>query len=828
MAERPWRFKSSLRHDFLSPFYDYSEIKGLALNIYLGTFLISFTTLALEVTLTRILSVTTWYHLAFFAVSTAMLGMTSGAVTVYLKPQWFSGQKLNSNVAKACIGYAMVTPISLFVLCLLPIVLATPVMCFIALCLTTAACAMPFFFSGIAICAVLTKCQLPIGKIYASDLIGASFGCLFVLGGLEIFDAPSFILLCSAVGILAAIGFERNTESSEIKRLINRGFLIILLFFTLVNSIFHGVRPIVSKGKIETGRNFLMEKWNSFSRIVVYQSVRGKPTYWGASPVAPNPTNILAHRMDMDGNASTYVHEFSSLLDIDWLRYDVTNVAYYLRPKGNVCVIGVGGGRDIQSALLFDHDKIVGIDINPIFIALQKGKFRDFSRIADRKDVTLVVDEARSWLSRTKEKFSVIQMSLIDTWAATAAGAFTLTENALYTLEAWQVFLNRLDDDGVFTVSRWFFQNNMGETARLVSLSVASLIQSGIKNPGDHIALITSGSVATIVVSKKPFGDQDIATLKKTASDLQYTIALLPGVPSSHPLLRKMVSSHSLKELENVISDEPWNYQPPTDANPYFFNMLRLNHLDRAFHGEAEVVGGNFFATVFLGALILCLLLACLITIVVPLLVGTPSDSTPTNPPPINWSGAFYFILIGTGFMFVEMSLIQRLSVFLGHPIYALGIVLFTIIASTGCGSFWSDRLPLVKRSAIMIYPIITALAIFAMRFALSALIARMITSPMSYKIVSAILMIFPVGILMGLFFPIGMRLFKTVDQAATPWYWALNGIFGVLSSALAVFISIYFSNSTNFTIAALCYVGLCLCLAQGLRPSLLRADSSA
>ncbi len=796
------------------------------MNIYLGTFLISFTTLALEITLTRILSVTTWYHLAFFAVSTAMLGMTSGAVTVYLKPHWFSEQKLSSSAAKACIGYALVTPVSLFLLCLLPIVLATPVMCFIALCLTTAACAMPFYFSGIAICAVLTKCPLPIGKIYASDLIGASLGCLFVLGGLEIFDGPSFILLCSAVGILAAMGFERGGESSRIRKLISRGFLIILLFFAVVNSLFHGVRPIVAKGKIETGRNFLLEKWNSFSRVVVYQSIRGKPSYWGASPIAPNPTNLLAHRMDMDGNASTYVHEFSSLADIDWLRYDVTNVAYFLRPKGHVCVIGVGGGKDIQSALLFDHDKIVGIDINPIFINLHKGEFRDFSGIANHKDVTLVVDEARSWLSRTNEKFSVIQMSLIDTWAATAAGAFTLTENALYTVEAWQVFLNRLDSDGVFTVSRWFSQNGMGETARLVSLSVASLIRSGIKSPSDHIALITSGSVSTIVLSKKPFGDQEIAILNKTAADLQYNLVLLPGIPSSYPLLNKIVSCTSLEELEKSIADEPWNYQPPTDESPYFFNMLRLNHLNQAFHGEMEVIGGNFYATVFLGVLILCLLLACLITIVVPLLLGAPPDSSPTGPPAIHWSGALYFILIGTGFMFVEMSLIQRLSIFLGHPIYALGIVLFTIIASTGCGSFWSDRLPLATRSAMVMVPLITALAIFTMRFALSALIDRMITSPISYKIVSSIVIIFPLGMLMGLFFPAGMRLFKTSDHAATPWYWALNGIFGVLSSALAVFISIYFSNSTNFTIAALCYAGLAICLVQGLRPSLLRAET--
>ena len=173
------------------------------------------------------------------------------------------------------------------------------------------------------------------------------------------------------------------------------------------------------------------------------------------------------------------------------------------------------------------------------------------------------------------------------------------------------------------------------------------------------------------------------------------------------------------------------------------------------------------------------------------------------------WPGALYFSLIGAGFMFVEIGLIQRLSVFLSNPVFALGILLFTIIASTGIGSYLSEHLPLTRSPWIFVYPIIMALAIIGMRYAMPVLLSSMITSAIIYKVIASIMVISPLGVLMGFFFPTGMRLVRSANAPETPWYWSLNGIFSVLSSALAVFISIYISISTNFYIAAVCYAAL-------------------
>ncbi len=782
--------------------------------IYWGMFLIAFTTLALEIALSRMLSVITWYHLAFFAISTAMLGMTAGATTVYLKPSWFTQETLYDNVAKASLAYALITPIVLIFILLMPLTLKVSIMSVFALIMVTCACSLPFYFSGLAITAILTKSHRPIGKLYGSDLIGASLGCLFVLVGLEFFDAPSFILMNSAIGILAALCFAWHSPTFNL-RLLSVLVFVILIFSTFVNaSSSLAIRPFLIDGTVESAGQYVLERWNSFSRIVVYPREETEPQYWGPSPLAPME-DIFQYHINIDGLAGTTMRKFSSLEDIDHLRYDVTNIAYYLRPEGGACIIGVGGARDIQSAILFGHQRILGLDLNPIFINLLQNEFREFAGIADRDEIELVVDEARSFLSNTEEKFSLIQMSLIDTWAATGSGAFTLSENALYTIEGWQIFLNRLKEDGIFTVSRWHNPENLGETGRIVSLAVATLLQSGLTDPAQHIALISVDNISTLLVSKQPFTRQDLMNLKQLNDDLQYDVIILPDLIPKHEVLRKIMSVTSLEALQLAIADETLNYQPPTDEQPYFFNMLHFSKINFdiifASSNTNGVVQGNLVATLTLMGLILALFIMTLATIVGPLIIKTRSERSIHASSKIFWAAALYFSLIGAGFMFAEIALLQRLSVFLSHPIYSLGILLFTIIASTGVGSLLSDYLPLTRSPWVFLYPIVTALAIIGTQFFLLILLSQMSTADILNRIIASIFVIFPLGILLGFCFPTGMKLVKIVDEVETPWYWALNGIFGVLCSALAVFVSIYFNISTSFYIATISYVILLL-----------------
>ncbi|HTU24783.1 MAG TPA: hypothetical protein VMF30_05270 [Pirellulales bacterium] len=796
------------------------------MHIYIGTFLLALVMLALEVTLTRILSVTTYYHLAFLAISTAMLGMTAAATAVFLNPRRYAADRLEANLAKAGLGFALAVPVSLVLLCLTPVVVEASIMSLMGLICVTAACTLPFFYAGIAITLVLTKCSLPVGFVYASDLVGAAMGCLLVLGGLEILDAPSLILLCGAIGALAGAIYVGHIGANKL-RIMNLTVAVALALTAIVNAqSARFIRPLVVKGVVQPATAYMLEKWNSFSRIAVFPLVTSGPNLWGPSPHAPHHW-LNQHYMNIDGEAGTVMRQFHVPGDIEHLRYDVTNVAHGVRPQGPACVIGVGGGKDVQSALLFGHSSVVGIEVNPIFVSLLEHEFRDFAGLAGRKDVKLVVDEARSYLSRSQEQFSVIQMSLIDTWAATGAGAMTLSENALYTVEGWQVFLDRLDEDGLFTVSRWYDPNNLGETGRLISLAALALLKNGAPRPADHLALVTQGRVATLILSKRPLTGADLDRLGEFCDRMGFHVAASPGRAPEHPLLQRLLAATSPGELLAVRSNTPFRVDPTTDEDPHFFNILRLGDavnlfakggvLDLFAGKETGVIRGNLVATTVLVGLIAILALISLLTVVAPLVIRQ-MDVSGSMATKIVWSGAGYFSLIGAGFMFLEVATMQRLSIFLGHPVYGLGIVLFTIILSTGVGSLLSERLPLSRPPWVYLFLVALGGLIIALRFVLPALMTYFVATPMSGKIALSIAVIFPVGILLGFCFPVGMRLMRTIDPAETPWYWALNGIFGVLASAVAAFISTFAGISTTFLLAAACYLLATLCIAAIVR----------
>jgi hypothetical protein len=316
---------------------------------YIGLFWIAFASLVFEITLTRLLSVVTWYYLAFFAVATAMLGMTAGAIRVYLQPKRFTQENVHEEAANASIAFAVSIPISLILLCLIPIQFDWNTMFMIGTVICTIACAVPFYFSGTAVTLLLTKHWLPVGKLYASDLIGASLGCLFVLAGLGWFDAPSLLLVAGTIGAFAAWCLLANSPSVKLRR--NTLLLTVVWGIAAVlNTSEYGIRPLIIKGTISPSTSYLVEKWNSFSRIVAFHEADSYPQLWGASPTCRPERPVRQIEMNIDGDAATYIRRFHDGKDIEHLQYDVTSIAHYLRPTGKACVIGVGGGRDIQCA----------------------------------------------------------------------------------------------------------------------------------------------------------------------------------------------------------------------------------------------------------------------------------------------------------------------------------------------------------------------------------------------------------------------------------------------------------------------------------------------
>jgi len=776
----------------------------VSMGVYSGLFVLSGATLALELALVRVLSVTTWYYLAFFAISTAMLGLTCGAVYVYLRPPSADPDRIRTTLARSATAFGIVVPATLIMLCLVPLPLTRSVMTLLAALVTGLISAAPFFFTGIATTIALTRTQLPVGRLYAADLFGAAAGCVVGLLGLETMDTPSFVLFCGATAFLAAAAFLPEVEKRQRVRYV-AGFVGLVAVAWLNTLSVYAIRPLVVKGGIDRPERILLERWNSYSRVVVFPPELGSPQMWGPSPVMPE-TQVLQYSMKIDGAAGTVLRRSTSSGDLEHLRYDVTNIAYYLRPRGSVCIIGVGAGRDIQSALVFGRSPILGVELNPVFVDLLKGPFKDVAGIARNPNVTLVVDEARTYLARQRQRFDLIQMSMIDTWAATGAGAFSLSENGLYTLEAWSLFYDRLTDDGLFTVARWFNPRNLSETGRVMSLATAVLLRRGVPNPSDHLAMVTSGPVSSLVMSRRPFSAADLALLEGVADRLQYAIAFAPR-RQSHSLLSSIAGASSLDDLTRIVRNEPLNLTPPTDNNPYFFNMLRLSHFGHFINMESGVVRGNLVATGTLVVLIVALTALTGLLIVLPLWLGGRGTSGRTKTGKPGWMGVVYFMAVGTGFMFVELAMVQRLSVFLGHPVYALGVLLATIIASAGAGSLLSERAVVSSITKAGWLALLCAATAIAFSFLLSGVAGMMQESGRAARIAATVLMVAPLGVIMGCFVPVGLRLANRVHRGETPWYWALNGVVSVLCSALAVLVAITSGVQANFIIGGLAYL---------------------
>ena len=769
-------------------------------RFYLALALATAATLMLQIVETRIISVTSWYHLAFFVISLAMFGLTAGAVWVYLRAARFAAAPLADSLSSAALAFAATTVLALFAQ--LTLVSGTPLsaMSFVAWAEFAVVLAVPFFFSGIVVSLALTRSPYPIGRVYAADLAGAAVGCLGVLALLNAVSGPAAVLLTALLAAGSGLLFAQGPSRGRL--LVAAAVAAVALGNLLLPQ---GARPLVVKGAIENPDKFAYEGWNSFSRITVDHPGQSAPALWGPSVHLP-PSTISQAWMTIDGSTGTAVYAFDGDLGkLPFLRYDVSNLAYAVPGLRKGAVIGVGGGRDVLSAKLFGLEEVTGVEINPIFIRMLGENFSSFTSIAKLPGVHFEVDDARSWFARTVEKFDVIQMSLIDTWAATGAGAFTLSENGLYTVEAWRTFLRKLTPAGIFTVSRWHAPGEVNETGRMIALAVASLQQDGAASPRNHIFLATAGQIATLVLSRSPLSEAAVASLEETAARLDFKVLLSPASASASPLLGAIVASASAADLQRATEGYYLDLSPSTDARPFFFNQLRLTSLldakVLADPWQQGVFGGNLIATLTLAMLVAISLLLVAATIVVPLAPALRASGAR-----LAWAGSLYFALIGTGFMFAEIGLLQRISVFLGHPVYALSIVLFSLILSTGLGSLLSDRLPLRRAWQLLAWALLTAAYIAALPAWLPDALAALDSAGLLVRASLCVAVLAPAGVLMGFGFPTGMRLVAAIDPRPTPWFWGINGAAGVLAASVAVMCSIAFSIDATLRAGAACY----------------------
>ena len=794
---------------------------------FAGLFLVTLSTLTYQLLLTRTFSVTMYYHFAFVAISVTMFGMAAGAVAVFLRPAVFEPARANRGLAMGSAVFAVAIVASYLTHLCIPFVVDRSVVTLFGIALTYAALSVPFVFSGIVVSVALTRFPRQVGVLYAADLAGAAVGCVVVGPVLKLTDAPTAVLATAAVAgaggwlfAQAAARERRRTDgparASAVRvRRLSASVAVALTIAAASHAVAARqnaawVRLVWVKGQYEPRP--LVEKWNSFSRIRVIgdpdKPVR--PSGWGLSATLPAERRARELHLDIDSYAGTELTRFSGDVgDVAHLRYDVTNVVHYLRPASRVIVVGTGGGRDVLSALAFEQKTVTGVEINEGIIDLVNGRFGDFTGHLDRDPrVTFVNDEARSYIARLRDRADIIQISLIDTWAATASGAFVLTENSLYTVEAWRVFLEHLAPRGILTVSRWYYANRPGEVYRLASLASTTLAQMGIDRPGDHFAIVrarpvgTDGpdGIGTILVSRDPLSAADLDALETVAARLQFDIVQSPR----HSADATFAALADGPRLAAAIADYPLNIAAPTDDRPFFFHMLRLRDVfNTARWRDQGIVQFNMTAVGVLGILFVTVVALTASCIVIPLWLAGPRTDFSGAAPHLMFFGA-----IGLGFMLIEISQVQRLTVFLGHPVYSLSVVLFSLLSSSGAGSLSTTALDGEAASGrgatVRLALLLVVLAAFGVLT--PAAVRAFEASSTPIRVLVAVATLLPLGFFMGMAFPIGMGRALREAPGLAPWLWAVNGAASVCASVLAVVIALGAGISAAFWTGTVCY----------------------
>jgi spermidine synthase len=771
-----------------------------------GLGLSSFATLLLELALTRLFSVILFYHFAFLAISIALLGLGAGGVFAYVRKPQLSRNTTRTLGSRLCLLNSIAILLVLEIVLHVPVALEVSGKNFLNLTVIYLTSAVPFFLTGVLFSVIFSRESRRIPLLYGADLGGGALACVAVVPLLNWIGGPNTILMASAALAVAAAVWAPSHNGRRLAGAL-LAFFLILISANLSDKL---IDVVYAKGVFRNPAWVEFARWNALSRVEVDR--------WGP-----------AKSVVIDADASTYIMnvEPDHVQGTPWegiLMSAPPALANVLRPRGNFAIIGPGGGVDVLRALTNGSPSVTGIEINPIIAnTIMRGRYATYSKhLYQRPDVDMHVTDGRSYLRSSPKKFDVVQMTLVDTWASTAAGAFALSENNLYTVEAFREYFEHLNPDGMIAITRWEFREPR-EALRVVAEAMEALHRLGVADPARNFIVASQGlpnedGIPVVVLAKKTaFTPEEEAAVQ--AHFLKY--------PDLHPLY--LPSSPQPNPFGNLIaSNDPYafarsyayNVAPVDDNAPFFFFTLKPDQILTNGHSLHRGIDWK----VNLGVLVLLLVLVISLLAVITFLIfplALRGGTVRQSPFPL-----LYFVAVGLGYIFVEIAFIQRFVLFLGHPTYALTVVIFLLMLSSGAGSFFSRRwLPRTQLAWMPIVLVIAALLVDV--FFLPRWLETWVGFELNVRIAISSLLLAPLGFFMGMPFPTGLRAlasrvnsnptqYDPAEDNAVEWAWAMNAAASVLGSVLAMVIAIQFG--LNITLA--CGVATYL-LALALLPTL-------
>jgi len=792
--------------------------------LHLTLFSVALLTLLLEILLTRILSVVMWYHFTFAVISISLLGIAAGAIRYYtqISSRHRDIARESWNVISRQLNFLSIAVV-------LPAVLmtsfvATPTFSLVgALLLTTyfAVCAAPFYASGYVTAAIFRFGSNRVSSLYAVDLLGASVGCVLSIPLLDRLGGVGSLLMVSLLSALASWAASWLTRSR-----FRRAVAFATVFVLAGSLVFHAARTQVDVRTVklstrEERHRILDLKWNSYSRLALldyFDPSRKTVSPFLAWGLSNRYTGWLPRQylITIDGASETPMTELKEdIAAHEYLAYDITALPYHLRRGAKALIIGAGGGRDVLTALWFGSQDVTGVELNHDIVRWVRERYASFvGHLYSRPEVRIVVDDGRNFVRGSRETYDVVQISMIDTFAATAAGAYILSENNLYTAEAFDEYLEHLRKDGILAVNR-FFLDPPDQALRIVTLAREALARRGIKDAALHVAVIRKssplGDNGLVLVKLIPFASREIQMLRSLCESFGFEPVALPGERRENPFTTYLAAP----KAATFYSAYPFDIRPPTDDRPFFFNTFKISSFLRFLELRERIEFirvYNFDAVFILFVLLALAALSLCLFIFIPLLRASASSAGEREPQHLQARCLTYFVLVGLGFILVEVVLIQRFHLYLGHPVYSLAVVLFTLLAASGIGSAWTARwgdADLIRRVFVSC---VAALFLIGLHQVLWPVLLRTtlgLSRPA--RIALAIVSLFPMGIAMGMPYPLGLRVVCAGRPTAVPWVWAINAAASVLGSILAFALAMATGFAVVLLLGWLCYVAALL-----------------
>ncbi len=785
---------------------------------------LSAATLLLETTLTRLLAVAQFYHFAFLVVSLALLGFGASGTLLSVIPR-LREVPLERMLARLGAGFVFSVMLAYAVVNFLPFdsySIAWDRRQILFFVLYYLVLTLPFMITGLAIGSALVAGKEKSHLFYAANLLGSGAGALLAPVALWLAGVPGAVLASGILGLgvtLIAIKqeeqFERNqTWSRRIVISFISGGVIAFLALTTLNSQSRaplGMTISPYKGLAQVRRfpnsEIIFSRWNAISRLDVVVDA-GTHQLPGLSYLYPDvPPQQLGLSLDADAlQAITLIQPE----DFQAAKYLPENFAFEIYQQANVLVLEPGGGLGILQALAGGAAKVTAVVDNALVPQAIASTIPDVD-VYTHPQVRMVSESIRVYLQQEDERFDIIFLPLTDAYRPVSSGAYSLAEDYSLTVEAFEAVLSRLEPDGVFVFTRWM-QMPPSESLRAIAALVEALEQSEGQTASDKLVIYRGIQTVTVLVRPTGWTTDILASVRAFTQDRKFDLVWTPDIqeqevnrfnrlpePSFYLAVQELLTS---KDRDDFYENYPYDISPPTDDRPFFFHfftweqtpevLATLGHTWQPFGGSGYLI---------LLALLALTMFLSLGLILLPL-VWQPREHSGSQPG--RWSVLIYFALLGIAFLFIEIPLIQRWILLLGHPTYAFTAVVVALLFFSGLGSTLARAVWLPKRVAFATLVLLALLTPFAVPQFSSLVLGLSAWA----RLMVAIFSLAPLGVLMGLPFPLGLAWLEERVQIWIPWAWAVNGCTSVIASVLAAILSLSYGFTAVLFLGAGAYAG--------------------